>query len=82
MWHNDGFAEIVKAEAKPFVATSNAIDALLYIKDMHFVTFFGRKDEGHCISYAMSQGQQIQEAKFSGPIFTFTEDFEESSNND
>lgn len=34
MWHKDGSVKVVKVNAKPFIVTSNASDALLYTEDM------------------------------------------------
>lgn len=40
IWQNDKPVEIINVDAKIFIVTSNAIDTLLYIKDIDLVTFF------------------------------------------
>lgn len=75
IWHNDDSAEVVKEDAKPFIVTSNMVDALLYTEYMGPMTFYNRDEEGCRTSYAITQGLPKQEADFSTPIFTFARDF-------
>lgn len=76
MWHNDNLTEVVKADAKCFVVTSNVANALLYRDDMDPMTFYGHDDEGFHTSYTMKQGLLIQDNDLSGFIFTFIKDFD------
>lgn len=54
IWHMDGLVKVVKADAKPFVVTSNATNALFYIEYMGLVTFFSRDNKCHHTSYSMT----------------------------
>lgn len=40
-----GSIKIVKVDTKSFIITSNAVDALLYTKDMHIITFLVHDNE-------------------------------------
>lgn len=53
MWHTNGSTKIVTTNAKPFVVTSNTVNAILYMDDMGLMTFYGHDNEGCCTSYKM-----------------------------
>lgn len=82
MWCTNGLAKIVKVDAKLFVVTLNAANALIYIKDMGSVTFLDHDNEGHHTIYAMIQSRDNNKAQLSRPILTFIEDFNQSLDSD
>lgn len=82
MWYGNCLAEVVKIDAKPFVLTSNATNALLYMEDMGPITFFDHNNKGRQTNYAMMQRLDKGDDHSLRPIFTFADGFAYSSNSD
>lgn len=82
MWHRDGLVKVIQVDAKPFVVTSNATDALLYTEDMGPITFFDQDDKDCQTSYAMTQRHVNSSFESFGLILTLIDDFGHSLDSD